>query len=147
MAQLHFSHSSFGGRSQIHPVHVSPWAGGLNSSSLAVRVVHAIRCSSVPFFLWIIVWIIAGRSRYSSWVTRPKDLRFCGSNRSPAVISRTRPPGVWWNAWEDIKCSLIRFLSSISHVVLLALFRVSAVIPNPVPRADSLSIARRSWPS
>jgi hypothetical protein len=32
-------------------------------------------------------------------------------------------------------------------VVLLALFYVSAAIPNPVLRADSLSIVRRSWSS
>jgi hypothetical protein len=29
-------------------------------------------------------------------------------------------------------------------VVLLALFRASDVVPSPVPKADSLSIARRS---
>jgi hypothetical protein len=46
-----------------------------------------------------------------------------------------------------MNCAAIRLLSSILHVVLLALFHVSAMISNPVPRADSLSIARRSWPS
>jgi hypothetical protein len=38
-------------------------------------------------------------------------------------------------------------LSSISHVVLLASFRVSATVSNPVPKADSLSIARQFLPS
>jgi hypothetical protein len=28
---------------------------------------------------------------------------------------------------------------------LLVPFRVSAAVPSPVPRANSLSIARRSW--
>jgi hypothetical protein len=32
-------------------------------------------------------------------------------------------------------------------VSLPALSCVSVAVPNPVPRADSLSIARRSWPS
>jgi hypothetical protein len=32
-------------------------------------------------------------------------------------------------------------------VVLLALFCVSAAVPNPVPEADSFAIAVRSWPS
>jgi hypothetical protein len=36
---------------------------------------------------------------------------------------------------------------SISHVTLLASFRVSATVPSPVLKVDSLSIATRSWPS
>jgi hypothetical protein len=36
-------------------------------------------------------------------------------------------------------------LSSISHVFLPASFHISFTIPNPIPRAGSLSIARRSW--
>jgi hypothetical protein len=48
-------------------------------------------------------------SRYSSWVTGSKDSRIRGSNRSPAVISRTRPPGVRWNNCEDIKYFLVDF--------------------------------------
>jgi hypothetical protein len=32
-------------------------------------------------------------------------------------------------------------------VVLLAQFRVSAMVPSPVPRADSFAIDVRSWPS
>jgi hypothetical protein len=38
-------------------------------------------------------------------------------------------------------------LSSISLVVLLVPFRVSAAVPDPVPRADSCVIAVQSWPS
>jgi hypothetical protein len=47
----------------------------------------------------------------------------------------------------DGNCSSIRFLSLISHVVLLTPFRVFAVAPNPVPRADCFAIVMRSWPS
>jgi hypothetical protein len=36
-------------------------------------------------------------------------------------------------------------LSSISPVVLLAPFRVSAVVPDPILRVDSFVIAVRSW--
>jgi hypothetical protein len=45
---------------------------------------------------------------------------------------------------EDINCSLFWFLSSIPHVVLLALIRVLAAIPNPILRTDGCSIAMRS---
>jgi hypothetical protein len=39
-----------------------------------------------------------------------------------------------------------RFLSSVSHVFLPTLIRVSAVIPNLVPRTSSSSVAMLSWP-
>jgi hypothetical protein len=32
-----------------------------------------------------------------------------------------------------------------SHVISLAPFRVSGVVPSPLPKADSLSIASQSW--
>jgi hypothetical protein len=48
---------------------------------------------------------------------------------------------------EDINCFSIRFLSSISHVVLLSPFRVSAAVPNPVPTVDCFAIAVQSWAS
>jgi hypothetical protein len=64
-----------------------------------------------------------------------KTQRFRGSNCTPTVISRTCPPDVWLNACEGINCSSIQFLSSISDVVLLALFHVSVVIPSPILRA------------
>jgi hypothetical protein len=35
----------------------------------------------------------------------------------------------------------------ISLVILLASFRVSTAVPNPVLKADSFAIAVRSWPS
>jgi hypothetical protein len=38
-------------------------------------------------------------------------------------------------------------LSSISRVIVVAPFCVFAVVPSPVPKVDSLSIASRSWPS
>jgi hypothetical protein len=63
------------------------------------------------------VWIVAGRSWYSSWVIRSKDSRFRGSNCTPTVISRTHPTCVRWNVCEYLNCSLIQFLSSISDVV------------------------------
>jgi hypothetical protein len=69
------------------------------------------------------VWMVAGWSRYSSWVAGPKDSRVRSLNRSPVVVSRTCPPGVWWNACEDINCSSIWFLLSISLVVLPAPFQ------------------------
>jgi hypothetical protein len=37
-------------------------------------------------------------------------------------------------------------VSLILHVVLLALFRVSDVVPNPVSKDDSFAIVVRSWP-
>jgi hypothetical protein len=92
-------------------------------------------------------WIIVGRWWYSSWVTRSKDSRIRGLNHSSTVISRTCPSGVRWNACEVIYCSLTQFLSSILHVFLPASIHVSVAIPNSVPRADSLLIARRFWPS
>jgi hypothetical protein len=45
------------------------------------------------------------------------------------------------------KLFLSRVLSLISYVVFLAPFRVFGVVPSPVPKADSLSIASRSWVS
>jgi hypothetical protein len=74
-------------------------------------------------------------------------MRICGSNRSLMVIFWTGPPAVRWNTCEDINCSLSWFLSLISRVVLLVPFRVSAAVPDSVPRADSCAIAVRSWPS
>jgi hypothetical protein len=82
-----------------------------------------------------------------SWATGSKSSRFSSSNRSHVVISRTRPQDVRWNAWEDINWVLVWFFSSISHVFLPASICVSAVVPNPVLRADSFSIAMRSWRS
>jgi hypothetical protein len=93
------------------------------------------------------VCIIVGRSRFSFRVIGSKDLRIHGLNCIPTVIFRTRPSGVWWNVCEDIYYSSIRYLSLILHVVLLALFYGSAAVTSPVLRADSLSIASRSWPS
>jgi hypothetical protein len=48
---------------------------------------------------------------------------------------------------EDINCFSSQFLPLISHEILLAPFRVSAVVSSPVPKADRLPIARRSWSS
>jgi hypothetical protein len=80
-------------------------------------------------------------------VAGSKDSRIRGSNRSSAVVSRTRLSGVRWNVCEDINYFWVVFLSSIVHVVLLASFRISVVVPSPVLKTDSLSIARRSWPN
>jgi hypothetical protein len=101
------------------------------------------RSTKLVIFLLCESW----RSLYSSWVLELKDSRIRGLNRTYTVIFRTRPPGVRWNNCEDINWVLIWFLSSISLVVLLAPFRVSAMVPSPVPSADSLRIASRSWPS
>jgi hypothetical protein len=90
------------------------------------------------------VWIIAGGSWSCLELPDQKDLRFCGLNCSSVVVSQTRPPGVRWNACEDINCSSIQFLSLISLVILLAPIHVSAVFPSLVPRVNSLPIARRS---
>jgi hypothetical protein len=78
---------------------------------------------------------------------RIKDSRFSGSNCTPAVIFQARPLGIRWNTCADINCSSIRFLSLISHVVLLAPFCVSAVSPNLISKADRFAIVVRSWPS
>jgi hypothetical protein len=94
-----------------------------------------------------LVSFAVGEARLCSCATGLKSLMICSLNCSPVVVSQTRPLGVQWNASEGINCSSIRFLSSISHVVLLTLFRASTAIPNPVLRADSLCIARWSWPS
>jgi hypothetical protein len=85
--------------------------------------------------------------RYWSWVTGPKDSRFPTPNYTLTMNSRTRTPIVWWNGCKDINCFSSRFLSSISHVFLLALIHVSVVVLNPVSRAYSLSIAMRYWSS
>jgi hypothetical protein len=82
---------------------------------------------------------------FHSWVIGSKDSRFFGLNCSFVLIFQTCPPDVRWNACEDINCSSIQFLSSISLVVLLAPF--CAAIPSLVLRADSLPVARQSWPS
>jgi hypothetical protein len=129
---------------------ISPIACDVFSSASLISRAESRLVSLPPNFDFessVLVWIVTGRSRYSSWVTGSKDSRFHGSNCTPAATSWTRSPVVWWNTCEDINCSLIRFLLSISHVVLLAPFRVSVVLPNPVPRADSSAIAVRSWPS
>jgi hypothetical protein len=47
---------------------------------------------------------------------------------------------IWTEFWSD-------FLSSVSHVSLSVPFCVSAMVPNPVLRADSFAIPLRSWPS
>jgi hypothetical protein len=91
--------------------------------------------------------ISCGDSRYSSWVTGPKDSRLSSSNHFFAVISQTRPPGIRWNDCEDINYFSIWFLSSISHVVLPTLIYVSAAVTNSVPRANSFAITMQSWPS
>jgi hypothetical protein len=85
------------------------------------------------------------RGRHSSWVTGSKDSRFPSPNCTPAVISRTRTLVVRWNTCEDINCSSTRFLSSISHVVLLTSICVYTAVSNPVPRTDSFSIVVWSW--
>jgi hypothetical protein len=91
--------------------------------------------------------IVVLRSRYSSWVIGSKDSRFRGSNCTFAVVCRTRPPGVRWNVCGDINYFLSWFISSISYEVLLAPFCVFIVVASTVLRADSLTIARWSWPS
>jgi hypothetical protein len=96
---------------------------------------------------WVVCESLQGEASLNSWVTGSKDSRFFSPNCTLAVISRTRPPGVHWNDCEDINYSSIRFLSLISHVILLAVFHVSAVVPNPVPRSNSFAIAMKSWPS
>jgi hypothetical protein len=85
--------------------------------------------------------LLQGRKQCHSWATGSKSSRFYSLNCSLTVTSRTRPSGIRWNACEDISCSSARFLSSISHVVLLALFCVSAAVSNPVLKADSFAIA------
>jgi hypothetical protein len=37
------------------------------------------------------------------------------------------------------------FIVDLSHMLLLTPIRVSAMVPNPVPTADSFAIAGRSW--
>jgi hypothetical protein len=91
--------------------------------------------------------IVVVRSRYSSWVIGSKDSRFRGSNCTFAVVCRTRPPGVRWNVCGDINYFLSWFISSISYEVFLAPFCVFIVVASTVLRADSLTIARWSWPS
>jgi hypothetical protein len=93
------------------------------------------------------VWIVAEGNRYNSWAVGSKSLRFPSPNRSPVVISWTRPPGVRWNACEDINRFLIWFLSSFSLRVLPASIRVFVAVPILVSKADSLFIPSRSWPS
>jgi hypothetical protein len=101
----------------------------------------AFSCS-VPEFIVICV----GWSWYDSWVAGSKDSSIPGSNCSFMVIFQTRPPDIQWNACKDINQFSIWFLSTISHEVLLTSTCISVVVPNLVPRADSLSIARRCWP-
>jgi hypothetical protein len=43
-------------------------------------------------------------SRVCYWPIGSEVSRIRGLNRSPAVVSRTRPPGVRWNSWEEINC-------------------------------------------
>jgi hypothetical protein len=93
------------------------------------------------------VKFLAGDSRYSSWVTGPKDSRLSSSNHFFTVISQTRPPGIQWNDCEDINYFSIWFLSSISYMVLPTLIYVSAAVTNSVPRANSFAITMQSWPS
>jgi hypothetical protein len=112
---------------------------------LRLLLKSSLASSKVSILVWISVWIIVGRYRYSSWVTGSKHSKIRGLNCSSAVISRTRPPVVRWNAYDDIYCSLIWFLSSISHVFLLAPIRVSAAVPNPVLNVNRCSIAMWSW--
>jgi hypothetical protein len=111
----------------------------------------SLLCSSIGCHSSILLfWWCDDSCRWKpllSWVTGSKDSRLSSLNRSSTVISRTRPPGVRWNDYKDINCSLIWFLLSISHVFLLASFCVSTAIPNPVSRANRFSIAIRSWPS
>jgi hypothetical protein len=134
---------------------VSAWIFLLSSSApvrknrqeqkLRLLLKSSLASSKVSILVWISVWIIVGRYRYSSWVTGSKHSKIRGLNCSSAVISRTRPPVVRWNAYDDIYCSLIWFLSSISHVFLLAPIRVSAAVPNPVLNVNRCSIAMWSW--
>jgi hypothetical protein len=83
-------------------------------------------------------------SWYCFLVTGSKESMIRGLNCSPALVFRTRPPGVRLNDCEGMNCFSSRFLSSILHVILLAPFRVFAVVSSPVLKADSLCIARRS---
>jgi hypothetical protein len=69
-----------------------------------------------------------------------KSLRLSSPNCTLVVIFQTHPLGVRWNDYKDINCSSIRFLLSISHVILLASFLVSVAVPNTILRADSFSI-------
>jgi hypothetical protein len=112
--------------------------------------VHVVCChcwSSFKFWLLLRVWLCGLLQELIPVLLlshRIKDSRIHGSNHSPTVISWTHPSGVRWNACEDINCFLSQFLSLISHVVLRAPFRVSAVVPNSVSKADSFVITVRS---
>jgi hypothetical protein len=90
-------------------------------------------------------WMICSRS--CSWVTQPKSLRFSSPDCAQLVSFWTRLQDVRWNICEDINYFSIQFSSLILDVVLLALFRVSVVVPSPISRADSLFIVMRSWSS
>jgi hypothetical protein len=92
------------------------------------------------------VWkLLQVESRVCLWATVSRVLRTCGLNCSPAAVPWTRSPSVRWNAWEEINCFESSLLLSISFVIVLAPPRVFVTVPSPVPKADSLSIARRSW--
>jgi hypothetical protein len=65
---------------------------------------HSLSCFSILFLSTWCVDCCRNSSRFSSWVTGSKDLRFRGSNHSPAVVSWTRPPAVRWNDYDDINC-------------------------------------------
>jgi hypothetical protein len=79
-----------------------------------------------------------------AWVVKSKDSMFHDSNHSSTVIFQIRPASIRWNTCEDINCSLSWFLLSMSLVVLLALFRVSAAVPYLISRVNSFVIAVRS---
>jgi hypothetical protein len=42
---------------------------------------------------------------------------------------------------------LVAFTLHVSWIVSIVVFRCVSVVPSPVSRADSWSIARRSWPN
>jgi hypothetical protein len=75
-------------------------------------------------------------------IKRLKDLWFKLLSRGNFLNTPTRCSVKCLRGYKTVFLS--RFLSSISHVILLALFRVFAAVPSPVPKADSLSIVRRS---
>jgi hypothetical protein len=91
--------------------------------------------SQFRFFCRVLVWIVAGihpglTPRSYSWAAGSKNSSFPNKNCTPAVIFRTRSPGVRWNNCEDINWFLTQFSLSISHMILLAPIHISAAIPN-----------------
>jgi hypothetical protein len=80
------------------------WSGSHIRGTGAPAIFGLQWCSSdlIHFVWYCCVWIIADEAGNCSWVTGPKDSRIRGLNRFSAVVSRTRPPAVQWNVWEEI---------------------------------------------